>query len=274
MRLVLVEFFFYSSYCSSAVGKITLKQMDVQRSRRESGVSSKKRNQDHEGMDCAANPLWVFEQSLVSHLSDGLYAGVDEVGRGALAGPVYAAAVVLGGQAGDWNGIRDSKQMSRKKREEWYLKIHSGAVAVGVGLATVEEIDGLNILHASRLAMGRAIVKIRTDLAYVLVDGTYMPLYEQTKELHHPGADKVDGVTVIDGDAKCLSIAAASIVAKVERDRYMEELSALFPGYGLAAHVGYATPLHLEKLREMGPSACHRKSFAPVKHYQQVRLDI
>lgn len=210
--------------------------------------------------------LWNFEKTLVSHITSALYAGVDEVGRGALAGPVYAAAVILGGQVEDWLGINDSKQLSRKKRENWYEQICHQATAVGVGIATVDEINSLNILHASRLAMGRAVAGVLPKVEFVLVDGTYMPLYDEQAA--------VNGVTVIDGDARCLSIAAASIVAKVERDRYMAELAQWFPEYGFEAHVGYATALHLSKLREFGPSPCHRKTFAPVRNFEQARLDI
>lgn len=231
-------------------------------------MTKQKRNQDRRTGEAIEeeSSLWRYEQTLVPNVENGMYAGVDEVGRGALAGPVYAAAVILDGASGGWFGVNDSKQLSRKKRETWYHYIHKNAIAVGVGIATVEEIDAMNILHASRLAMGRAIENLGIRVEFVLVDGIYMPLYEKSEPRQ--------GSTVIDGDAKCLSIAAASIIAKVERDRYMTELSSLFPQYGFESHVGYATSLHLEKLKAFGPSACHRRSFAPVKNFQQLRLDI
>ncbi|OFW78670.1 MAG: ribonuclease HII [Alicyclobacillus sp. RIFOXYA1_FULL_53_8] len=210
--------------------------------------------------------MWNYERSVVGDLSPGLVAGVDEAGRGALAGPVYAAAVVLGGVPDDWQGIKDSKLISRKKRELLYDLIRSRALAVGVGVANLEEIDRLNILHASRTAMGRAIHNLPVAAGFVLVDGTYLPLY--------PSGFSSPGLAIVDGDAKCISIAAASIVAKVERDRHMEELGHLYPHYGFDRHVGYGTSQHLAMLRQYGPSPCHRNTFGPVKESEQLRLGV
>ena len=210
--------------------------------------------------------MWAFERSLVPEHAWASYAGVDEAGRGALAGPVVAAAVILGGDLSGWIGVNDSKQMTRKRREVWYEEIHRRALSVGVGLATVEEIDRLNILHASRLAMGRALRGLPMHTSFVLADGPYLPLDDR--------GGLWGGEAVVDGDARCLSIAAASIVAKVERDRMMEQLSTVHPNYGFAQHVGYGTQLHLARLREFGPCQHHRESFAPVRQLTQVRLNV
>lgn len=220
----------------------------------------------HTALKGVNHDLWNYEQNLVGTLPPGLFAGVDEAGRGALAGPVYAAAVVLGGVPEDWLGIKDSKLISRKKRELFYDIIRSRAIAVGVGVASLEEIEQLNILHASRTAMGRAIHNLRVATDLVLVDGTYLPLY--------PSGPSSPGLAVVDGDAKCISIAAASIVAKVERDRHMEELGYLYPHYGFDRHVGYGTSQHLAMLRQYGPTPCHRNKFGPVKEFEQLRLDV
>ncbi|MCF8564734.1 ribonuclease HII [Alicyclobacillus tolerans] len=212
--------------------------------------------------------LWDYEQSLVSlsGQASGCFAGVDEAGRGALAGPVFAAAVVLGGGALDWMGVNDSKQVTKKRREELYHVIRKRAVAVGVGTASVAEIDRDNILHASRKAMGRALQELHVELGFALVDGTYTPVFDSHD------FDRVLCTTVIDGDAKCMSIAAASIVAKVERDRFMAQLGEDYPEYGFEQHAGYGTAFHREALQRHGPSPWHRTSFAPVKLSLQMEL--
>jgi ribonuclease HII len=208
--------------------------------------------------------MWKFERSLAG--SARVVAGVDEAGRGALAGPVVAAAVILSGAPSEWADIDDSKKLSRAKRQRLYEQIRAKALAVGVGMATAEEIDQYNILHASRIAMGRAIAGLGESASLVLVDGTYSPIYEEGKE--------VPSIPVVDGDALCLSIAAASIVAKVERDALMERLSEQYPQYGFDQNAGYGTVQHLLALEEFGPADVHRRSFAPVQRYLQVRLDI
>lgn len=207
--------------------------------------------------------LWLYEQALCP--PPLRYAGVDEAGRGCLAGPVYAAAVVLDGQWQDWVGVRDSKQVGLAERERLYAFVQTSAAAVGVGVASVEEIDEYNILHAARRAMGRALDALGDVLDRALVDGPYEPIY---------GRQTWNSLPVVDGDARCLSIAAASIVAKVERDRYMVDAARQFPEYGFANNAGYGTPAHLQALSTYGPTPIHRQSFAPVRDRLQVRLEL
>jgi ribonuclease HII len=178
-----------------------------------------------------------------------LAAGVDEAGRGCLAGPVYAAAVVLGPAA--IAGLNDSKQLSPARRERLYGEIRECAQAWAIGTASVEEIDRLNILQASLLAMRRAVEQLRPLPALALVDGNQAPRL--------PCAVR----TIIDGDATEPAIMAASILAKVARDHELLRLDAEHPGYGLARHKGYGTAEHVAALRRLGPSPIHRMSFAP-----------
>ena len=180
-------------------------------------------------------------------------AGVDEAGRGPLAGPVVAAAVILDRMRVP-KGIDDSKKLSAGARAVLCAGIRAVA-HVGVGIATVEEIDEINILWASMLAMERAVAALGIEPAMVLVDGNRCPRWER------PSA------WVIGGDALCLSIAAASIVAKEERDRMMTDYDAHHPGYGWSQNKGYGTPAHLDALSRLGPSPLHRRSFAPVAQY-------
>lgn len=178
--------------------------------------------------------------------------GVDEVGRGPLAGPVVAACVVLP-RGVELPAVNDSKQLTEKRREELEMELKSlPDLQWGVGVVDVEEIDRLNILRATHLAMRKAALGVeRVD--FLLVDGNPVP------GLPYPSC------SVVKGDAKSASIAAASIIAKVARDRMMVELDAEYPGYGFAEHKGYGTKAHLENLRRLGPSPVHRKSFGPVK---------
>ena len=180
-------------------------------------------------------------------------AGVDEAGRGPLAGPVVAAAVILDRRRVP-RGVDDSKKLSAEARAELCGKIRAVA-HVGVGVATVEEIDEINILWASMLAMERAVAALGIEPAMVLVDGNRCPRWSRPSQW------------VIGGDALCLSIAAASIVAKQERDRMMAAYDAHHPGYGWAQNKGYGTPAHLDALARLGPSPLHRRSFAPVAQY-------
>lgn len=185
-----------------------------------------------------------------------LIAGVDEVGRGPLAGPVVAAAVVLPHplpKVLQQAGIRDSKQLSAQARERIAPLIRQYSVSVGVASATVEEIDRLNILEATRLAMCRAVGRLSPKPDLLLIDAMALP---QAGVPFHP---------IVHGDALCLSIAAASIVAKVFRDAMMVEMGAQYPGYGFARHKGYGTTEHLAALRRLGPTVQHRKTFAPVR---------
>jgi ribonuclease HII len=178
--------------------------------------------------------------------------GVDEAGRGPWAGPVSAGAVILDPDRVP-KGLNDSKKLSAKQREDLELEIKDKAVAWGVGFASVEEIAELNILHASGLAMRRAIGELAVTPVFALVDGNY--------RFKLPCPVK----TVIKGDGISSSIAAASILAKVARDRLMREMDGLYPGYGFAAHKGYHAPIHVEALRTLGPCEIHRMGWAPVK---------
>ena len=178
-------------------------------------------------------------------------AGVDEAGCAPLAGPVVAAAVILDRERFPRN-IDDSKALPAPAREAIYAKLRKVAV-VGVGLATVEEIDQLNIYWARMLAMQRAVDALGVDPAMVLVDGNRCPKWERPS------------VAIVGGDAKCRSIAAASIVAKVTRDRMMADYARTYPGYGWETNQGYPTPFHQRALRELGPTPLHRRSFAPVR---------
>jgi ribonuclease HII len=179
--------------------------------------------------------------------------GVDEAGRGPLAGPVVAAAVILDAQR-PIGGLRDSKQLSPGRRDELAAQIRGRAIAWAIASATVPEIDRLNILQASLLAMKRAIEALDPVADAALVDGNRLPSLA------------IRARAVIGGDALEPAISAASILAKQHRDRLMAELDLAFPGYGFAEHAGYPTPSHLRRLRELGPCPIHRRSFAPVRN--------
>lgn len=176
---------------------------------------------------------------------------MDEVGRGPLAGPVVAAAVVLrdGGPA----GLTDSKKLTAKRREELAAEIRDSALCWGLGRAEVEEIDRMNILRASHLAMQRAVAALALPPEVVLVDGNLLPSFP------------IPAVAVVKGDDRVPAISAASILAKVARDREMVALAEQLPGYGFDKHKGYGTAAHLEALRRLGPTSQHRRSFAPVR---------
>ncbi|MDP3258480.1 ribonuclease HII [Bosea sp. (in: a-proteobacteria)] len=187
-------------------------------------------------------------------IADGLWplAGVDEVGRGPLAGPVVAAAVILDPQAVP-DGLDDSKNLTPARREELFALIAGSALAIGIASATAAEIDAINIRQATLLAMRRAVAALALQPACVLVDGNDPP------KLGCP-CD-----CVIGGDAQIASIAAASIVAKVTRDAMMARLCARYPAYGFSLHAGYGTPRHRAAIQAHGPCPEHRYSFAPVK---------
>lgn len=188
-----------------------------------------------------------------------LVAGVDEVGRGPLAGPVVAAAVVFSPGAPRIRGVNDSKQLTARARERLAKVIRARALAVAVGAASVREIDRLNIRRASILAMRRALARLSAAPGYVLVDGLPCP------ELGVPHE------AIVDGDARCYTIAAASVVAKTVRDRLMRRLDDRHPGYAWASNKGYSTEHHLQALTRLGPTPHHRTSFEPVA---QLRLFI
>lgn len=189
-------------------------------------------------------------------VDDPLICGVDEAGRGPLAGPVFAAAVIL-----DWRhpitGLADSKKLSEKKREKLAVEIRQYALAWAVGRAEVEEIDRINILQASLLAMKRAVEGLTVTPTKALIDGLYCPPLRMMAE------------AIIKGDASVPQISAASILAKTARDAHMLELHQLYPQYGFDRHKGYGTAEHLAALRRHGPAPIHRLSFAPVKKLRE-----
>lgn len=195
----------------------------------------------------------MFEQAQLFAIQAGARdAGVDEVGRGPLAGPVVAAAVILD-PARPLDGLRDSKKLTEKRREALYDEICASALAWSLGRAEVEEIDRINILQASLLAMRRAVDGLAIEPERVLVDGNRCPQLRQPCE------------AIVKGDDLVAAISAASIIAKVARDREMAALDAEYPGYGLARHKGYPSKAHLEALRTLGVTPIHRRSYAPVR---------
>jgi ribonuclease HII len=196
-------------------------------------------------------PTILLEKAFVG----GPVCGVDEAGRGPWAGPVSAAAVILDLEKPRRipKGLDDSKKLNAKTREALEVEIKAKAVAWGVGFASVEEIASLNILHATGLAMCRAIEAMAVQPVFALVDGNYR--FKLPCEV----------TTVVGGDAKSKSIAAASILAKVARDRLMTEMDEAFPGYGFASHKGYRAPVHAKALLELGPCEIHRMGWGPVK---------
>ena len=191
--------------------------------------------------------LWTLENEIYDE-GFTLLCGVDEAGRGPLAGPVCAAAVMLP-RGLVIEGLNDSKKLTEKRREELYDVIRSESVSYGIAFASVEEIETLNILGATFLAMNRAIAQLSPAPALALIDGN------RTKGIEVPAR------CVVKGDSKCADIAAASVLAKVTRDRYMLEMAEKYPQYHFEQHKGYGTKLHYEALREYGPSPIHRMSF-------------
>ncbi len=179
-------------------------------------------------------------------------AGVDEVGRGPLAGDVVTAAVILD-PSNPVEGLRDSKKLSESRREELAILIREKALAWSIARASVAEIDELNILQASLLAMKRAVEALTPQPGYVLVDGNRLPQWSYSSE------------AVVKGDDRVPAIAAASILAKVQRDNELVALEREYPGYGFAAHKGYPTAAHLEALKLLGVTPAHRRSYAPVR---------
>lgn len=201
-----------------------------------------------------AGPMPDFSYEDAARLNGHrIIAGVDEVGRGPMAGPVTAAAVILDPNAVP-QGLDDSKALSEQRRNDLAAQIHATAV-VSIAHASVEEIDRINILAASHLAMERAVGGLPQTPDHLLIDGNRIPAGLQGR-----------ATSVVKGDSKSLSIAAASIVAKVCRDALMVELSQQFPGYGWEANAGYVTRLHKEALLEFGVTPHHRRSFAPVRN--------
>lgn len=191
------------------------------------------------------------EQRTLDWDTTGLVAGVDEAGRGPLAGPVVAAAVILD-ELKPIAGLNDSKKLTEKRREKLYDEILAKALCCSIAEASVQEIDSLNILQATLLAMRRAVYGLRLKPVKVLVDGNRLPVLDVRAE------------AIVHGDALIPAISAASILAKVHRDRLCAQLHAQYPIYGFDRHKGYGTVVHLQALREHGPTPWHRMSFAPV----------
>ena len=191
--------------------------------------------------------LWALENEIYDERYS-LICGVDEAGRGPLAGPVCAAAVILP-RGLEIDGLNDSKKLTEKKREALYDPIREQAIAYGVAYASVEEIEELNILNATFLAMNRAIEQLSPAPELALIDGN-----------RNTGI-RVSSRCIVKGDAKCADIAAASVLAKVTRDRYMMEMAEKYPQYHFEQHKGYGTKLHYDTIREYGPSPIHRMSF-------------
>lgn len=189
--------------------------------------------------------IFVYPQALC-------IAGVDEVGRGPLVGAVVTAAVILD-PAKTILGLADSKKLTEKRREALYIEIKEKALSWSLGRAEPDEIDQLNILHATMLAMQRAVAGLHITPDMVLIDGNRCPKLPMASQ------------AVVKGDSKVAEISAASILAKVTRDREMVELDLQFPDYGFAKHKGYPTPVHLESLAKLGATPHHRRSFAPVR---------
>lgn len=195
--------------------------------------------------------MYEYERSLAGDRTP--YCGVDEAGRGPLAGPVCAAAVILP-EGLVIPGLNDSKKLTAKKRDALYDIICDTAVAFGIAFATVDEIEALNIKGATYLAMERAIADMDPAPVFALVDG------------NDKNTLSIPAVKVVKGDSLCASIAAASVLAKVTRDRYMDDLDALYPQYGFAKHKGYGTAAHYAALREYGPSPVHRPTYLRKMH--------
>lgn len=191
--------------------------------------------------------LWIYEKELIQK-GYACVAGVDEAGRGPLAGPVFAAAVILP-EGEIIEGINDSKKLSPKKRDELYDIIREKAIAVSSASVDEETIDEINILNATYLAMQKAVAGLDPKPDFVLVDGNRAPVLD------------IECDTLVKGDAKSISIAAASIVAKVERDRYIIEMAKKYPEYGFEKHKGYGTKEHCEAILKYGPSPIHRRTF-------------
>ncbi len=195
--------------------------------------------------------LRAEQTALVWDAPAGLIAGVDEAGRGPLAGPVVAAAVILD-DLNPIKGLADSKKLTALKRDKLYDEIRAKALCCSIAEASVEEIDTLNILQATMLAMRRAVEGLRLKPNKVLVDGNRLPVLDVLAE------------AIVKGDSKVQAISAASILAKVTRDRWCEQIDHEYPAYGFAKHKGYGTEAHMQALKKHGATPWHRKSFAPV----------
>ena len=215
-----------------------------------SGVQAliRRSEKQREALEKETARIYQLQQYEREYEKEGLICGIDEVGRGPLAGPVVAGAVILPKNC-EILYLNDSKQLSAEKREQLYDVILEHAVAVGIGIVSPQRIDEINILQATYEAMRQAIEKLNPQPAVLLNDAVRIPQVA------------IQQVPIIKGDAKSVSIAAASIVAKVTRDRMMEQYEEVFPGYGFARNKGYGSKEHIEALQTMGPTAIHRRSF-------------
>ena len=215
-----------------------------------SGVQAliRRSEKQREALEKETARIYQLQQYERDYEKEGLICGIDEVGRGPLAGPVVAGAVILPKNC-EILYLNDSKQLSAEKREQLYDVILEHAVAVGIGIVSPQRIDEINILQATYEAMRQAIGKLNPQPAVLLNDAVRIPQVA------------IQQVPIIKGDAKSVSIAAASIVAKVTRDRMMEQYEEVFPGYGFARNKGYGSKEHIEALQTMGPTAIHRRSF-------------
>jgi ribonuclease HII len=209
----------------------------------------------------AARRVWAGHRRRLREGGYGLVAGVDEVGYGAWAGPVVAAAMILPLSV-RLPGLRDSKELTPARRAALYEVLLEAGFPCSVGLAHVQEVDGLNVFRAARLAMYRAVQVLSPPPEFILMDG------------HHAPDFGIPCQAVVGGDRLCPPISAASIMAKVYRDRLMERLAAIFPHYDLDRNRGYGTAAHQRALREYGPCPLHRRSFAPVRAAEQLALEL
>jgi len=217
-----------------------------------SGIERVRRPRSRRGSQFTRCLIHPDKEFAPCEFSSGLIAGVDEAGRGPLAGPVVASAVILApGRIPA--GIKDSKQLSPGRRDDICRLIMREALAVGTGVVSARAIDSMNILEATMLAMAEAVRSLAAQPAFVLIDGTGVP------DMDIPAAG------VIGGDCKCVSIAAASIVAKVTRDAFMERMDSVYPRYRFRIHKGYGTRGHIDALHRYGPTRLHRFSFEPVR---------
>jgi len=191
---------------------------------------------------------------------DYLIAGVDEAGRGPLAGPVVAAAVILRGNL-PLDGVMDSKKITEKKREQLYSQIIEQSLSYGISIVSHQDIDQINILQATMLAMTEAVAKLDIRPNQVLVDGNQVPPIKN-----------IDTQAIVKGDQKIPAISAASILAKVTRDRLMRSYCEQYPGYGFSKHKGYGTKMHMDMIKQLGPCAIHRLTFAPICHMVDLEL--
>ena len=209
------------------------------------------------------NALQEFDKKYALTAQTGTLFGIDEAGRGPLAGPVVACACYIDESLyPNFDDVNDSKKLTHKKREEIFARMKELGVLFGVGFASAREIDELNILQATFLAMRRAAQKFHNvPGAVALIDGPHV-----VRDL------SLRQYAVVDGDAKSLNIAAASIVAKVLRDRYMDQLDKLYPAYGFASHKGYGTAKHIAAIKQYGPCPEHRKTFAPIRNLTRPTL--